>query len=143
THLKSIAKPDPESKYGDLLADEKIVRIFQGQYEAITGTKPVHAKDLVQLLRDHGAQLLSMAERPLPIGIVSYSAKKCDEVAIKKFVRAMFNALEEEGLLGDVSLVGGLSNVGGIKASYDAAATYPDVETQGVMAPPGVFWPTA
>ncbi|MBC7794256.1 MAG: hypothetical protein H7Z43_11160 [Clostridia bacterium] len=105
--------------------------------------KPIRASGLVDLLRDYGAHFLEMSTRPIPIGIVSYSAKKCDEVAIKKFVRSMFNALKAAGVLNDVALIGGFTDVGGIRASYAAADTYPQVEKVGIMAPPGMFWAPA
>jgi hypothetical protein len=142
--MKQRLPRNSDVNYEDYLVDAAAVEFWMAEYQRITGTKPVFAKDLVEFIRDHGSALMDLHERRARIGVVSFSGKKSNEQAMKTLVESMLRAIHGEGIsLSDVALVSGLTDLGGVKAAYDAAHNFSEVETQGITAGKASVYPVA
>jgi hypothetical protein len=142
--LKEKAPQNPDVAYEDKIPTDWLISEWISEYERLTGTRPIYAKDLVSLLRDYGSNLSALLERPIRIGVTGYSEKQFDKAAAQKLIESIIQQLKAEGVaLADASIISGLTNLGVVEASYGAAKKYPDIETQGVASSNAIFFETA
>ncbi|TVQ77148.1 MAG: hypothetical protein EA369_09565 [Bradymonadales bacterium] len=141
---KQLSVEDLSQGWPDYQITSEALAFWSTRYRELTGTNPVVARDLVELVRDHGDAVIQLHQRPIRIGITTYSAREFDKLAAKQLIGAILGSLEAEGIsLADVAIVSGLTNLGGVQAAYDAAAQYPAVERQGIASGKGILFETA
>jgi hypothetical protein len=132
--IKSQLQRNPKVDYEDYIVTEADIQRWIEGYKKVTGVEIVRARDVVELMRDHGSEVLGLYEKMIRLNLITFSAKKFDEAGMTTFMENMFRGMREGGVAGtDVALNGGLTDLGGIKIGYKTGAAA-GVELVGITA---------
>lgn len=136
--------PIDPARPGKRIFSEDALPFWLEQYEFLTGTKAVYAKDLLSFLENHGPTLMQLLQRPIRIGLTTFSGKKMKEAEARQLMGAVFEGLQKRGIpLEDVAFISGLTDLGGVAQGYKAAAYFPQIELQGIASGRAVLFPVA